>query len=114
MHIYKKLYCDEATEPHRKKILRKLKYHGGLLDTYVIAVACGADYFEIIPGYQFKQKAYPVKELLIMGLAEGYDSAVSLATQMVLELSEKYQTCQFKKLFMQEKEMNFTGYHRKY
>lgn len=114
MHIYKKLYCDETTEQQKKKIIRKLKYHSGLFNTYVIAVSAGTDYFDLIPGHQFKQKAYPLKELLIVGLADGYDSAVSMTVRMIMDFSEKYGTCHFKKLFMQEKEMNFTGYYRKY
>jgi hypothetical protein len=113
MHIYKKLYCDVQTKPHTKKILRKIKYHGGLAKVYVIAVACGNDYFEIIPGYVLKQKAYPVKELHIIGLAGDYDSAVELIQQMLSDFEQRYHTYWFKNLLMQEKEMNFTGYSRK-
>ncbi len=113
MHIYKKLYCDEKTEPQKKKIIRKLKYHGGLLNIYVIAVSAGEDYFELIPGHQFKQKAYPLKDLMIIGLAGSYEDAIDLVTRMVADFSEKYGTYRFKKLFMDEKEMNFTGYNRK-
>lgn len=113
MHIYKKLYCDAETEPQKKKIIRKLKYHGGLLDIYVITVSAGNDYFELIPGHQFKQKAYPLKDLMIVGLASGYESALELVTQMIGDFSKVYGTYQFKKSFMDEKEMNFTGYNRK-
>lgn len=113
MHIYKKLYCDEKTAPQKKKIIRKIKYHGGLLQVYVIAVSAGPDYFEVIPGHQFKQKAYPIQDLMIMGLAGSYDDAIDLITRMLEDLSVKYGTYQFKKSFMDEKEMNFTGYNRK-
>ncbi|MCH5280262.1 MAG: hypothetical protein J1E61_02245 [Lachnospiraceae bacterium] len=114
MHIYKKLYCDGETDSRKKKIIRKLKYHGGLTGVYVITVSAGEDYFDLIPGYSFKQKAYPVQELLIIGLAATYDSAVELVIKMIEDFSARYGTCQFKNLFLQEKEMNFTGYNRKY
>ena len=114
MHIYKNLYCDGDTDSHKKRILRKIKYHGGLTGIYVIAVSSGQDYFDLIPGYSLKQQSYPTKELLIMGLAGSYNSAVELVIKMVEEFSAQYGTCQFKNLFLQEKEMNFSGYNRKY
>lgn len=113
MHIYKKLYCDKKTEPQKKKIIRKIKYHGGLFNIYVIVVSAGKDYFEVIPGHQFKQKAYPIKDLMIIGLAGSYDDAIDLVTRMIEDFSAKYGTYQFKKFLMNEKEMNFTGYNRK-
>lgn len=114
MHIYKKLYCDEQTESKKKNIIRKLRFHAGLMpDIYVIAVAQGDDYFDLIPGYTLKQKAYPMKDLHIMGLASGYDSALDLVQQMIADFTDKYETYRFKNLFMQDKEMNFTGYNRK-
>ena len=61
-----------------KKIIRKIKYHGGLFNIYVIVVSAGKDYFEMIPGHQFKQKAYPIKDLMIIGLAGSYDDAIDL------------------------------------
>ena len=114
MHIYKNLYCDGDTDSRKKKIIRKLKYHGGLTGIYVITVSSGQDYFDLIPGYALKQKSYPIKDLLIMGLAGNYDSAVDLVVKIMEDFCAKYGTCQFKNLFLQEKEMNFTGYNRKY
>ena len=113
MHIYKNLYCDAETKPQKKKIIRKIKYHAGLQGVYVIAISQGNDYFDLIPGYVLKQKAYPIKDLHIMGLADGYDSAVILVIKMIGVFFEKYGTYQFKDFLMQEKEMNFTGYNRK-
>ena len=114
MHIYKKLYCDEQTGQKKEKILRKMKYHGGLLDIYVITVPEGSDYFELIPGSSFKQRRYPLRDLHIMGLASGYESALAMVQQMLEDLKAQYGTWQSKKAFMDEKEMNYTGYNRKY
>lgn len=114
MHIYNKLYCDAVTEPQKRKIIRKIKYRAGLGDIYVIAVSDGADYFDLIPGYVLKQKAYPTKDIHIVGLASGYESALELVQQMIADFSKHYETYRFKNSFLQEKEMNFTGYHRKY
>jgi hypothetical protein len=113
MHIYKSLYLDETTEKNTKKILRKIKYHAGLSDTYVIALASGSDYFDLIPGYVLKQKQYPLQELCILGLAGDYDSALQLVQKMISDFSDRYGTVCFKSGLEQEKEMNFTGYNRK-
>lgn len=113
MHVYKDLFCDDACVRKSKKILRKIKYHAGLTSTYIIAMSEGTDYFDLIPGYVLKQKGYPMQDLHIMGLAEGYESAVSLVMQMISVFFEKYGTYRFKDYLVQEKEMNFTGYNRK-
>lgn len=114
MHIYKKLYCDEQLRAKKEKILRKIKYHGGLRDVFVIAVSEDPDYFDLIPGSSMKQRRYPVKEMHIMGLAFGYEGALDMVQQIIADLTAQYETYQFKKAFMDEKEMNFTGYNRKY
>ena len=114
MHIYKKLYCDEQTESKKKKIIRKIKYHAGLSpDVYVITLAEGKDYFDLIPGYALKQKAYPLKGMHIIGLASGYDSALEMVQRILADMTERYKTYFFKDLLMKDKEMNFTGYNRK-
>ena len=114
MHIYKNLYCDAETKPQKKKIIRKIKYHAGLQGVYVIAISQGNDYFDLIPGYILKQKAYPVKDLHIVGLASSYESAVELVQRMLTDFSGHYHTYRFKDSFIEERKMNFTGYHRKY
>ena len=103
MHIYKDLFCDDICQKKRKRILRKIKYHAGLTSVYVIALSDGPDYFDLLP----------IAQMHIMGLADGYDSAVSLVTDMIQIFSEKYGTIRFKDFIMREKELNFTGYNRK-
>lgn len=97
MHIYKDLYCDEACQKNKHLILHKLRLHMGLKPSlYLIALAEGRDYFDLIPGYVLKQKYYPLKELYLMGIADGYDAAVSLAQRMIEEFTETYKTVYFK------------------
>ena len=110
MYVYKKLVCDENTIKNKGKILRKIKYHGGLTTTYVIALATSNDLFDLIPGYVFKQKVYPVKDLYVMGLADSYDSALELTTKMVERFSKIYGTYSFKENLLEEVEENFKKY----
>lgn len=110
MHVLKDLYCDEQSKKNKKKILRKIKYHGGLLHTHVITLSSGSDYFDIIPGTVFKQKDYPRKELLIVGIASDYDSAVSLSLQMIQDFNLKYGTYFFKPFLLKEQKTLFSGF----
>lgn len=113
MHVYKELLCDDQCKKQRKRILRKIKYHAGLTKTYVVALSEGPDYFDIIPGYVFKQKCYPTNELHILALADGYDSAVALVMELIEKFHNQYETYQFKAGILKDKEINFTGYNRK-
>ena len=92
---------------------REKEYYAGLTSVYVIVLSEGPDYFDLLPGYVLKQKAYPVARMHIMGLADGYDSAVALVTDMIDAFSKKYGTIRFKDFILREKELNFTGYNRK-
>jgi len=113
MYVYNKLVCDEATKKHKSKILRKIKYHGGMTSTYVITLAGGNDIFDLIPGYVFKQKSYPTKDLYIMGLADGYDAAVDLSSQMIAKFFDQYGSYDIKKILFEDLEFNFKHYGRK-
>ena len=110
MHYYRELYLDEKTQKEKIKILRKIKFHAGLYKTYIIALSEGKDYFDLIPGYVFKQRSYPSKDMMILGLAKDYESAVSLATKAFSDMSAKYGTCFFKEKLLEEKKDIFTGF----
>ena len=110
MHFYSKLYLDDKTKDQYKKIRRKLKYHAGLFNTYIIAVSEGRDYFDLIPGFVFFFFSYPVKDMLVLGLADGYDSALDLATKAFNDLTEEYGTVYFKEDFLKDKDKKFSGF----
>lgn len=97
MYIYKELVTDDSCKEKKNKILRKIRMNAGLVDIYVICLAKNSDTFDIINCANLKQKLYPKKELMILGIAEGKDSAVELAAQLFVSLSAFYGMTEFKK-----------------
>lgn len=105
MYFYKQLYTDEKTTKKQAKICRRLRMGIGQLKVYVIAVGHGDDLFEIYHAATLKQKGFPREDVVIMGLACEYASAVELATQMFQDLYSKY-GLYFKQTFLnQEQDM---------
>ena len=97
MYIFKELVTDEKCASKKNRILRKIRMNAGLLDIYLICLAKNSDYFDIIDCSNLKQKGYPKKDLYILGLAEGKESAVELASRLVVSFSEIYGIKDFKK-----------------
>ncbi len=104
MYFYQNLYTDTTTYKKREKICRYLKTGRGQLGVYVIAVGHGSDLFEIYHAANLKQKGFPKKDVIVLGIASSYDSAVSLSIDMFQDLYCRYGLL-FKQLFL-EKEQN--------
>lgn len=88
MNWYSELYIGERARPKAKKIIRKLKKNAGQVDIYLITLAAnGQDMLDIINSAYLKQPAVRRNLPMIVGIASGYEEAVSLVQQM---LSETY------------------------
>ena len=84
MKWYKNLYVGESIEHKQKKIIWKIKHNAGLLNTYVIAFASNnQNILDIIPTTNLMQKAYPQKELMIIGIAGSYEEALELTRRII-------------------------------
>lgn len=106
MYFYKKLYTDETTYKKRGRICRNLKTGRGQLSVYVISVAKGKELFDIFHAATLKQKGYPKDELIILGIASSYDSAVAIGARMFEDLYQKYGLT-FKETFLREEQDMF-------
>lgn len=86
---YKYLYADESINSKKEKIKWKIRHNAGLLDTFVIVLSQNeSGLLEIISTIELMQKGYPKKELFVVGIAKGYQSATELACSIVLEVLE--------------------------
>lgn len=84
---YEKLYVGESIVHKTNKIKWKIRRHAGQVDIYVIALASNTEnLLDIIPSRELLQKGYPKKELFIVGLAKGYEEALSVAASIVEEV----------------------------
>ncbi len=89
MKWYSKLYMGESIANKSEKIKWKIRHNAGQLQIYVISLAnCEGNLLDIIPSVELMQKGYPKKDLVIIGLAKGWDEAVEVAASIVLESFE--------------------------
>lgn len=107
MYIYKNLYTDDQMKQKYKAVIRKIRMNIGQLDVYLICLAKGQDYFDIIDVKQLKQKQYPKDDLYILGIAKGYDSAVTLSISILQAFMQQYNGICFKQKIQEDIEQLF-------
>ena len=84
---YDKLYVGESIVHKTKKIKWKIMHNAGQIGIYVITLASNRqNLLDIIPSYELMQRGYAKREMVIVGLAKGYDEAVEVAASIVDEV----------------------------
>ena len=84
---YDKLYVGGSIVHKTKKIKWKIMHNAGQIGIYVITLASNRqNLLDIIPSYELMQRGYPKREMVIVGLAKGYDEAVEVAASIVDEV----------------------------
>lgn len=87
---YSNLYIGEGAKKKAKTIIRKINTMAGQLGIYVITLAINPDnHLEIIPSYLLLQSNVYNNCPMIVGIASGYDEALSLITMITNEVYEK-------------------------
>lgn len=107
MYIYKDFKTDEALKDQKKKVLRRLWMNVGQLDIFLVCLNNGEDQFDIIHTAVLKQKRYPKKDIYLLGIAKGWESAAMLASELYQSLSEKYSATSFKQQIEADKAQLF-------
>lgn len=83
---YDDLYLSENIEQKADKIKWKINHNAGLLNMYVITLACNNEnLLEIINTKELMQRDYPKRTLVIVGIAKGYEEAIGLAATVIVE-----------------------------
>lgn len=84
---YKDLYVGESIVHKTKNVKWKIMHNAGQIGIYVITLASNRqNLLDIIPSYELMQKEYPKKDMVIVGLAKGYDEAVEVAASIIDEV----------------------------
>ena len=87
MRWYENLYVGSSITHKAEKIKWKIRHNAGQINIYVITLASNPqNLLDVIPAWELMQKAYPKKNLFIIGLAHGYDEALELVKQIVDEV----------------------------
>lgn len=83
MKYYRHLYLSDGLEKKKDKIVRKLQKNKLQYDLYLVTLPeTEQNQLEIYNSALFKQPDYPVKELFVIGLAKGYDTALELVEEI--------------------------------
>ena len=83
MKYYRHLYLSDGLEKKKDKIIRKLQKNQLQYDLYLVTLPeTEQNQLEIYNSALFKQPDYPAKELFVVGLAKGYDTALELVEEI--------------------------------
>ena len=110
MYVFKELVTDEECASKKNSILRKIRMNAGMLDIYIVCLSKNDDYFDIIDCSNLKQKGYPKKELCILGIAKGKESAIELASRLIISFDEIYGMKNFKERLVEQMDTLFRRY----
>ena len=87
MKWHSDLYVSESIGKNVSKIKWKINHNAGTINTYVIALPSNPDnLLDMIPTYELMQKAYPKKNIHIIGLAKGYEEGINLIQEIIQEV----------------------------
>lgn len=90
MKWYEHLYAGESIRHKTEKIKWKIRHNAGQINIYVIALASNPqNLLDIIPAQELMQKAYPKKDLYVLGLAHGMDEAYEVVKQIIDEVYQE-------------------------
>jgi hypothetical protein len=85
MKWYDQLYVGDSIASKVNRIKWKINHNAGTVSIYVVTLASNPDnLLDIIPARELMQKGYPKKDLMIIGIAKGYNEAL-LVVQRVIE-----------------------------
>ena len=103
MKWLKQLYVGESISGREQKLKWKINHNVGTFDIYVISFASNKDnLLDIIPAIELLQKAYPKKELFVIGLEKGYDAALEMSAAIVNDIYHKTGTFEVRKFVLKQ------------
>lgn len=87
MKWYDNLYVGESIGHEAEKVKWKIRHNAGQINIYVIAIASNPqNLLDIVPAQELMQKAYPKKDMYIIGLARGIEEAQFIVKEIIDEV----------------------------
>jgi hypothetical protein len=100
MKWYKEIYLGNVPKKKIKKIKFRLKHNVLLPSIYIITLSLSeTEQLDIIPAKELLQKAYPKKELCIVGIAKNQEDSFCLIQRIVEDVFQKDKTVNIRKFF---------------
>lgn len=102
---YKAFYAGESIEHKKEKVKWKILHNAGQLDIYVIALSSNPEnLLDIISAKELMQKSYPKKDMLVIGVDKGYDNAIELAGNIIMDVFRKTGSLNVRDYFLEQQE----------
>lgn len=86
MKWYNNLYVGENAKRRKHKIIMRVIRHKPQIGIYLITLPVNeANSLEIYPSYILLQKHYRKKEMMVVGISEGYEEALSVMQEIIMD-----------------------------
>ncbi len=90
MKWYRPIMVGEQAKRRRYRIIGKIKRNLFQKDIYVVTLAFNQqDLLDIYPAWILLQPYFIRKDFMIVGIAKGYQEALQVITQLVMEVYQK-------------------------
>ena len=103
MHWYSNLYLGERLKNQEAKVKSRVERNVPQPSLYLLTLPSNEENLpDIIPATDLLQKAYPKKELFIIGLEKGYDAALEMSAAIVNDIYHKTGTFEVRKFVLKQ------------
>ncbi len=110
MEFYRGLYISETLERQKERIIRKLKKNQFQPNLYILVLAQGKqNHLEFFSALLLKQHIFENMPLFIVGIADGYDEAVSLVVEITKEVYQKTKGCDLREYILKNQRESGEG-----
>lgn len=90
MKWYNNLYVGENAKRRKHKIIMRSIRHKPQVGVYLITLPLNDDNsLEIYPSYILLQKYYRKRKLMVVGISEGYDEALIVMQEILMDCYNK-------------------------
>ncbi len=104
---YREFYAGESIARKKRKIKWKVLHQVGQIDIYVITLSSNPEnLLDIIPSWELMQKYYPKSELFVVGIDKGYENALELAGNIVMDVYHKTGNFKIRDYFIEKHKNN--------
>ena len=103
MEFYRRLYVGESVKKVNT-VKRKLRTGAGQFSVYLICLANNRDQLEIFHSGLLKQKAFPRKDLCVVGIAGSKEEAYRLVGKILAETLQAGMAGEMKQYLLQSGE----------
>lgn len=104
MRWYKHMWISDSIKKKRWLVCKKIQYGKLQPNIYVLTLALNEDnLIDIYPSYILRQPYYKRQNLMIIGIAKGYDEAINLVKDMIEHIYKETNSTNVRDYIMKEK-----------